>query len=103
MGERLTASIIRDGGRFQSRAPRFASGPFDRGPDPPLSLRFPEPGGAVRPAPGHDSESDRLRGRDPAQAPVPLPGRDGPRRVPRGDEGTYRGRKAEDARLLPGP
>src|SRR3989475_463532 len=85
------------------REGEFAARHDDGRPDPPLLLRLPEHGGAVCPAAGSHAKSDRLRGGNSAQAPVSVPRRDGPRRLPHRDEGAHRRRETTHARVLPRP
>src|SRR5436309_12322519 len=55
---------------FPNREGAFSSRADDRGPHPPILLRLPEHGGAIRPDAGAHAEGDRLRGRHPAETPV---------------------------------
>src|SRR5437667_4269527 len=58
---------------FRGREGGLAARPDNGGSHPPVLLRFPEHGGAVRLAAGAHAESDRVRGGHPAKAPVEVP------------------------------
>src|SRR6267143_597822 len=73
------------------------------GANPPLLLRFPEHGGALRVAPGSYAKGNRLCRGHPAEASLPVPRRHGAGRIPRGDEVPHRRGEAADAGVLPRP